>query len=208
MNMKKLITATFVALLIGFSAKAQLEIKPTVGINLSNVSTSPNGTKTKAKAGYQFGGSIMFGNRVYLSPGIYYFQQVTQYVISNPDGSTTAITSDDKVAGVKIPILLGFKIIDPETDPLINFRVFAGPSANFNTKTKFSSGFGSDPIKWKKNTWGAQVGAGIDISVFFIEAGYEFGLSSSYEGDSASQNFKDIKHNTFVLNLGARFVIQ
>ena len=208
MNMQKLITATFVALLIGFSAKAQLEIKPTAGINLSNVSTTPSGTKTSAKMGYQFGGSIMFGSRLYLSPGIYYFQQVTQYVISNPDGSTTARTSDEKIAGVKIPILVGFKFIDPDTDPTVNFRVFAGPSVNFNTTNKFSHGFGSDPIKWKKNTWGAQIGAGVDVSFFFVEAGYEFGLSSTYEGDAASQNFKDIKHNTFVLNVGARFVIQ
>ena len=208
MNMQKLLTATLVAMLIGFTAQAQFEIKPTAGINLSNVSTTPSGTKTSAKMGYQFGGSLMFGNRLYLSPGIYYFQQVTQFVISNPDGSTTAITSDAKTAGVKIPLLVGFKLIDPETDPMVNFRIFAGPSVNFNTKSKFSSGFGSDEIKWKKNTWGAQVGAGLDVSFFFVEAGYEFGLSSSYEGDSASQNFKDIKHNTFVLNVGARFVIQ
>lgn len=205
--MKKLLTATLVALLIGFTAKAQLEIKPTAGINLSNVSTAPSGTKTSAKIGYQFGGSLMFGNRIYLSPGIYYFQQVTQYVIDNPDGSTTAITSNEKIAGVKIPVLLGYKFIDPSTDPLINFRVFAGPSINFNTTNKFSKGFGSDPIKWKKNTWGAQIGAGIDVSFLFIEAGYEFGLSSNYEGDAASQNFKDTKHNTFVVNVGARFVI-
>lgn len=208
MNMQKLLTATLVALLIGFSAKAQFEIKPTAGINLSNVSTAPSGTKTSAKMGYQFGGSVMFGNRIYLSPGIYYFQQKTQYVISNADGSTTAITSNEKTAGVKIPILVGFKLIDPETDPMVNFRVFAGPSVNFNTESKFSDGFGSDPIKWKKNTWGAQVGAGLDVSFFFVEAGYEFGLSSSYEGDSAYENFKDTKHNTFVVNVGARFVIK
>lgn len=207
MNMTKLLTATLVALLIGFTANAQFEIKPTAGINLSNVSSTPSGTKTEAKIGYQFGGSVMFGNRIYLSPGIYYFQQVTQYVISNPNGSTTAITSDEKIAGVKIPLLVGFKLIDPETDPLINFRIFAGPSVNFNTKNKFSDGFGSDEIKWKKNTWGAQVGAGIDVAFLFIEAGYEFGLSSTYKGDSAYENFKDTKHNTFVVNVGARFVI-
>lgn len=207
MNTKKLLTATLVALLFAFTANAQLEIKPTAGINLSNVSTTPNGTKTTAKIGYQFGGSVMFGNRLYLSPGIFYFQQVTQYVIDNPDGSTTAITSDEKTAGVKIPVLLGFRFIDPETDPLLNFRVFAGPSVNFNTTNKFPDGFGSDEIKWKKNTWGAQIGAGVDLAFLFLEAGYEFGLSSSYEGDSASENFKDIKHNSFVLNVGARFVI-
>lgn len=208
MKIKKVLTATFIALLIGFSAKAQLEIKPTVGINLSNVSTTPSGTKTSAKVGYQFGGSLMFGNRVYVSPGIYYFQQKTQYVISNPDGSTTAKTSDETIAGVKIPLLVGFKLIDPETDPVVNFRIFAGPSANFNTTNKFSDGVVNDQIKWKKNTWGAQVGAGLDASIFFVEAGYEFGLTSSYEGDSASENFKDTKHNTFVLNAGVRLVIK
>ncbi len=207
MNTKKLLAATMVALLVGFTAKAQLEIKPTVGINVSNVSSSPNGTKTSGKVGYQFGGSLMFGDRLYLSPGIFYFQQVTQYAVDNPDGSTTVSTSDEKIAGVKIPVLLGFRLIDPETDPLVNFRVFAGPSVNFNTSTRFSDGFGDDEIQWKKNTWGAQIGGGVDLAFLFLEAGYEFGLSSSYEGDSASENFKDIKHNSFVLNAGVRFLI-
>jgi len=208
MNKKKLLSTILFALLIGFTANAQLEIKPTVGINLSKVNSNPAGTTTKAKIGYQFGGSLMFGNRLYLSPGIYYYQQVTQYVINNPNGNTTAITTDEKFAGVKIPVLLGFKFIDPATDPLFNVRVFAGPSALFNTTHTFSEGFGNDEIKWKKNTWGAQIGAGIDVAFLFVEAGYEFGLSTPYEGDSVSDNFKDVKHNTFVLNAGIRFVIQ
>lgn len=205
--MKKILTVTVLALLVSFAAKAQLEIKPTVGVNLSNVSTTPSGTKTSAKMGYQFGASVMFGERLYLSPGIYYYQQKTQYVIQNSENSTTLVTSDEKIAGVKIPLLVGFKIIDPTNDPMINLRVFAGPSVLFNTTNKFSDGVINDNVNWKKNTWGAQVGAGVDISIFFIEAGYEFGLSSAYEGDSASENFKDIKHNTFVVNAGLRFAL-
>ncbi len=207
MNMKKFLATTLVALLISFTASAQLEIKPTVGINLSNVSSSLDGTQTKAKVGYQFGGSLMFGSRIYLSPGIFYYQQVTEFVQDKPDGSTIAITSDEKIAGVKIPVLLGVKLIDPESDPLINFRVFAGPSVLFNTTNKFSDGFGNDQIKWKKNTWGAQIGAGVDVAILFLEAGYEFGLSSTYEGDAALENLKDAKHNTFVLNAGLRFML-
>lgn len=205
--MKKILTVTVLALLVSFAAKAQLEIKPTVGVNLSNVSTTPSGTKTSAKMGYQFGASVMFGERLYLSPGIYYYQQKTQYVIQNSENSTTLVTSDEKIAGVKIPLLVGFKIIDPTNDPMINLRVFAGPSVLFNTTNKFSDGVINDNVNWKKNTWGAQVGAGVDISIFFIEAGYEFGLSSAYEGDSASETFKDIKHNTFVVNAGLRFAL-
>lgn len=203
--MKKFLSVTLIAMLIGVAAQAQLEIKPTVGINLSNVSSSPNGVKTSAKTGYQFGGSMMFGNRLYLSPGIYYYQQVTEFVIDNPDGSTTAIVSDEKIAGVKIPVLLGLRLIDPSSDPLLNVRVFAGPSVLFNTKNKFSKGFGNDEIRWKKNSWGGQVGAGVDLAFLFAEVGYEFGLSSTYEGDAASENFKDVKHNTFVFNVGLRF---
>lgn len=205
--MKKIFTVTILALLFSVAAKAQLEIKPTVGINLSNVNSAPNGTKTSAKMGYQFGGSLMFGDRLYLSPGIFYFQQVTQYVIDNPDNSTTLVTSDEKIAGVKIPLLVGYRLIDPENDPLVNLRVFAGPSVLFNTSNKFSEGVINDEVNWKKNSWGAQIGAGVDLAFLFAEVGYEFGLSSTYEGDSASENFKDVKHNTFVFNAGVRFVL-
>jgi len=205
--MKKILTVTVLAFLICFNAEAQVEVKPTVGINLSNVNSTPSGTKTSAKMGYQFGGSLMFGDRLYLSPGIFYYQQVTQYVIEGSNNSTTLITSDEKIAGVKIPVLLGYRLLDPVNDPLVNFRLFAGPSILFNTSNKFSEGLTNDDVNWKKNSWGAQVGAGIDVAFLFAEVGYEFGLSSKYEGDSASENFKDIKHNTFVVNVGLRFVL-
>ena len=205
MNMKKFLSATLIAMLIGFTAKAQLEVKPTVGINLSNVRSAPDGTTTSAKLGYQIGGSLMFGTRIYLSPGIYYYQQTTQYVMQNPGGGSTAITSDEKIAGVKIPLLVGLKVINPENDPLINLRLFAGPSLLFNTKNTFSGGIPNDQINWKKSSWGAQIGAGLDVSFLFLEAGYEFGLSNTFDSNSAAGNFSDTKHNTFILNAGVRF---
>lgn len=205
--MKKFLSATIVAMLIGFAGKAQVEIKPTVGFNLSNVNSAPSGTQTSAKMGYQIGGSLMFGNRIYVAPGFFYFQQVTQYIFDNPSGSTTTITSDEKNAGVKIPVLVGYKIINPENDPFFNLRLFAGPSLLFNTKNTFSNGVNNDEINWKKTTWGFQVGAGLDVSFVFVEAGYEFGLTNTIDGDTAGENFKDIKHNTFILNAGVRFLL-
>lgn len=206
--MKKILSVMVLAFLIGFTANAQVEIKPTIGLNLSNVNSAPSGTKTTAKTGYQFGGSLMFGDRLYLSPGILYYRQVTRYVIENPNNnSTTLVTSDEKIAGVKIPVLLGYRFIDPSNDPLFNLRLFAGPTVLFNTSNKFSEGVINDEVNWKKNSWGAQLGAGIDVAFLFVEVGYEFGLSNKYEGDSAYENFKDIKHNTFVVNFGLRLVI-
>lgn len=205
MKLNKILFATVIAMCTTFVAKAQLEIKPTVGLNLSKVSPS-DGVVTTAKIGYQIGASAIFGRRVYLSPGIYYCQHTTQYVFDIPNG-TTVLTAEEKIAGIKIPVLLGVRIIDPETDPIVNVRVFAGPSILFNTKNSFSDGFGDDEINWKSNSWGAQVGAGIDIAFVFVEVGYEFGLTKTSEWRLNTGDFEDPKHDTFILNAGLRFEI-
>ncbi|MCZ4409971.1 porin family protein [Cryomorphaceae bacterium 1068] len=198
--MKYLITFTFLAFF--FVAHSQVEIRPFIGMNFSNVSDSPDGTSTQAKIGSQIGASLMIGNRFHLNPGIAYFSRSTEY------SSSGNVNVDQTVEGVTIPILVGYRFVDPTTEPFLNFRAFAGPSLMFLTTTKYDNGEINDAVDWNDSQWGAQVGAGLDVSIFFVDVTYEFGLTNTNDGlkeqDGIFDNFTEFKQNTFIVNAGVR----
>ena len=171
-------------------------------MNFSNVSDSPNGTDTQAKIGGQIGANVMIGNRFHLNPGIAYFTRSTEF------SSSGDVNLDQTVEGVTIPILIGYRFVDPTTEPFLNFRLSAGPSLMFLTTTKYDNGEATEAVNWNDSQWGAQIGAGLDISIFFIDAGYEFGLTNTHDGlkeDSGFfEDFGKIKQNTFIINAGVR----
>jgi len=200
--MKKSILLATLLLAGTFSAMAQFEIRPLAGLNFSNVSETPDGVNTQAKVGYQVGANVLIGNNWILYPGIQYFQRNTEFSSTNPNGGNDSY--DQEIGGVIIPILGGFRFLNPDTDPFINFRIMAGPSISFLTKTTFSQNIIDDEIDWKSSVWGGQVGAGLDVSIFFLDVNYEFGLSKNADASENASNFNDIRNNTFYISAGVR----
>jgi len=198
--MKTLFSLVFFTAFI--ACQAQVEIRPYLGANFSNVSKTPDGTSTKAKLGGQIGASMMIGNRFHLNPGIAYFSRSTEF------SSSGDLNTDQTVEGVIIPILVGYRFVDPTTEPFLNFRLFAGPSLMFLTTRKYDNGEFNDVVDWNDSQWGAQVGAGLDVSIFFVDFTYEFGLTNTNDGIKEDQgfvgSFGDIKQNTFMVNAGVR----
>ncbi len=198
--MKFILSFAFFAVFI--ACQAQVEIRPYLGANFSNVSKTPDGTSTKAKLGGQVGASLMIGNRFHLNPGIAYFSRSTEY------STTDNFQTDQTVEGVVIPILVGYRFVDPTTEPLLNFRLQAGPSLMFLTTTKYDNGDINDAVNWNDSQWGAQIGAGLDVSIFFLDVIYEFGLTNTNDGlkenSGVFENFTDFKQNTFIINAGVR----
>jgi hypothetical protein len=198
--MKSFLILAFFAAFI--TCQAQVEIRPFLGANFSDVSKTSDGTSTKAKLGGQIGASLMIGNRFHLNPGIAYFSRSTEF--STSDNFQT----DQTVEGVIIPILVGYRLVDPTTEPFFNFRLFAGPSLMFLTTTKYDNGDFNDVVDWNDTQWGAQLGAGLDVSIFFVDFTYEFGLTNTNDGLSGDSglvgNFSEVKQNTFIVNAGVR----
>lgn len=195
----------FILLSFGFlvnSAMAQVEIRPFLGANFSNVSKTPDGASTQAKIGGQIGASLMIGNRFHLNPGIAYFSRTTEYVFSD----SPELDADLLINGVSIPILVGYRFVDPTSEPLFNFRLYAGPSLMFLTKNEFSGDTENDIIDWNNTLWGGQVGAGIDLFIFFVDVSYEFGLTDTFDGgeNNTISDFTKVKNNTFYVNAGVR----
>lgn len=168
-----------------------------MGVNFSDVSKAPDGVTTQARLGAQVGASAIFGKQFHFMPGIAWFARSTQYSVAG------ATNFDQKVNGVLVPLLVGYRFVDAESRPFFNARLFAGPAMMFLNRTEFTDGQANESVDWSSTQWGAQMGLGFDIAIFFLDVGYEFGLSNTAEGASAS-GFSDIRNNTFYANAGLR----
>ncbi len=195
--MKKIILSFFL-MAAAFTVSAQLEIRPFLGANFSNVTKSADGTSTQAKLGGQLGASLLIGNKLHVMPGIALFSRSTEYSVAGD------VNTDQTVNGVMIPILIGYRIFDATEKPFFNFRLWTGPSLMFLTTTKLDDSDFNEAIDWKSNQWGYQIGAGLDIAIFFVDFGYEVGLSNTGEAKSGLSGVTDIKSNTFLINAGVR----
>lgn len=200
LNMKKSILV-LVFISFAFAGYSQVEVRPFLGANFSNVSETQNGVSTKAKLGGQIGVGLQFGNRFYFNPQIAYFSRSTEFSYKD----NLNINTEQKVSGVSIPLLLGLRVIDLASDPLVNVRIFGGPSLLFLTHKEFTNEGIDETVDWNTTQWGAQLGAGLDVSIFFVDASYEWGLSKTNKYEAGS-NFKDVKNNTFYINAGVRLL--
>ncbi|MFL5745196.1 MAG: outer membrane beta-barrel protein [Niastella sp.] len=155
------------ALLFGtMMAQAQIVIKPAAGVNFTDLSKDEGG-EFKARVGWQIGGSIMLSkDRVYLEPGVFYVQKSTKFESSNSSVSDV----DFNISGIRVPVTIGVNLLDEKST--VNVRIFGGGSAFVLTNTK-----NLDKDFLKNADWGVYAGAGLDISLFFLDASYEWSLT-------------------------------
>ena len=161
--MKKYYLIFAVLFLSATSAMSQVEIKGLIGTNFSKLSGTHDGKTFSGKAGYQFGGSLLFGDKFYVEPGIQFGR--SSRIITE---SSTSIDFDQNF--VKIPVYAGYHILGAESD-VFALRVFAGPAVSIQGKvTKGSEQIGKDDIK--KAIWAVDGGVGLDILFLFVEVNY------------------------------------
>lgn len=150
------------------AATAQVAIKPAVGLNFTDFTKDPATGKYKAKAGYQFGGSVAFGKKVYLEPGFYWVKKSTEYITE--DTNEKDINFD--LSGIRIPVSVGFNLLGSEKS-IIGLRVYGGASAFLLTTVKELN-----KDDFKTASWGAFAGAGLDIALVFVEIKQEWSLTN------------------------------
>ncbi len=186
--MKKLtlLVALVVAAIAG--ANAQVELKALVGMNFATF----HGTDAdvSAKAGYQFGGGVLIGEKFYVEPGIQFVRRT-----STITAESTSIDFSQNL--VKIPVYAGVHVLGAEDEPFA-LRLFAGPSLSIPGKIKDGGDFFSkDNIN--SSIWAVDGGVGLDIFFLFVEANYEYSFndyfSDSFNGDNG-------KHGAFIVNAG------
>ena len=189
--MKK-ITLSLIFFLFAFASFGQVELKPAIGINVTNVSKDPDSGSTKGQVGYQVGASVLIGEKFYVEPGIFYVRKSTQFV---EEGSSPNELQLD-MSGIRIPVAVGYHLLGNE-ESLAALRILGGGSAFFVTGVDAE---GASKDDFKSPTWGLFAGAGLDLWIFFLDVKYEWSLTDV----SSITDFDVGKYRSFYSNLGVR----
>jgi len=214
--MKKLIlTVTLLTVVMVLSAFAQLpftfDLGLKLGINSSKITTNNpsisgytfSDFRSDAKSGIDFGAFARIGGKkVYLQPELLYCKRNGQ--TSFTAGSQTGVQSLD-LTTIKIPVLLGFKLIDLK---IASLRAFTGPAMSFVTSGSSinSAVVNLDPKNYKNNIWDWQLGAGVDVLKFTFDVRYEWGLSKLSDGGTSTNIGFVNKGNLLTFSLGFKFI--
>src|SRR5687767_8530219 len=165
--MKQVLTVFCMFFIITPMLKAQVEIKPAIGMNFTDFSKDPNGGDSKARPGYQLGGSVAFGKKLYVEPGLFFMKQSTEYTSSNSNDPDV----EYNISGLRIPIAVGYKLLSDENSEF-GLRAFGGLSAFILTHVK-----DLEKDDFKSASFGTFLGAGVDVSFVFIELQYQWSLT-------------------------------
>ena len=189
--MKKF-TLILIVLFMAIAAYSQVELKPAIGINVSNVSKDPDTGNATGQVGYQVGASVLIGEKFYIDPGIFYVKKSTQFV---EEGTSVEELKLD-MSGIRIPVAVGYHLLGNE-ESLAALRILGGGSAFFVTGVDAE---GANKDDFKSPTWGLFAGAGLDIWILFLDVKYEWSLTDV----SSVTDFDIGKYRSFYSNLGVR----
>jgi hypothetical protein len=199
--MKK--TAITVLILLSFiSTQAQVvDLRLFGGIGFLSITTA-NRTETIDGVSYkhniapgsplfQFGAATTLGKRFFLQPGVTFQGVGVENLLDDPTGKE--YKDEIILSAITVPLKVGVRVVNPDDENLINFRVFGGLDGQFITKVdhKTKSGLIGDVTKEDFNNMllYADLGMGIDILFLFADAGYRIGLNPFLNsGDNSKAN--------------------
>ncbi len=187
--LKSLLAVCGIALIPALSSAQEVRLYG--GYNGSNVSKAGI-EKWTGRAGYQFGADLTIGSRWFLKPGIEFMVRNLNYSLAGtgPDGSTIAPDTefDYTSRSLRIPVMVGLHLIDPENDPAVNLYIMGGPSALMNLNADLNNN--ALNVETNSNQWYIGFGGGLEISFLFAEVGYDVAMSNVFRGDGFSTNPK------------------
>ena len=200
-----------IVLFISTFSFAQLGLGIKAGASVSNFPPDKNDIETILGGGYQLGAFARIGDKWHIQPEVYF---TSKSGTINYDFQTVNIKQEIILKAVDVPILIGWKIIDP---PMMNVRLQAGPVASFVSEKKFNVSFDGvkqdDPSEEYVNSysdlnWGLQFGAGADFLFLSVDLRYELGLNNIYKNADGLPEipFDNIKSNLLLLSVGWKFL--
>jgi len=201
--MKKFLIAVFI-IVFGSAVNAQgiFSLGPKVGYNSYKLSTDLDSIQASIKKSFQIGAFVRIGKKFYLQPEANY--QVSESTLSQSIG-TVVQSQDVTLKSIKVPALIGYKIINKS---VFNLRLMAGPAITFvldkqlnpEQMNEFWPVHSVDDIK--NSVWSVQMGAGLDVFFVTLDVRYEMGLENIYNGSSDL----NMKNNMFNVSLGFKFL--
>ncbi len=194
------ILLSLILVLAGLGAQAQITLRGYFGINNTKLTENFNDASWRSKLGYQAGADLLIGTRVFLQTGL-------QWELVNSTLEPTDPSLDDafnfSASHIRVPLMIGFRLIDPDVSSMFNIRVFTGPDAAFvlNSEESFFNNIQFNKDALKGANFGYTVGAGVDILFLFADVGYRWGISRIWEQESVQNGSRT---NIFYANVGIK----
>ena len=198
-------------------ASGQVNLGLKAAITRSTLTTDLQEISEAAKAGWQAGVFVRIGDKWHLQPEAYFTAKTGKLEYTGIDVNDPAKTGNVTQAitfnTVDIPLLIGYKIMDP---PTFNIRLQAGPVMSIMVNKKFEvSSEGIDAPEpsdqyedaFRDANWGLQFGAGVDFLFLTADLRYELGLNDMFDGGALATGNQDpsvgkFKNNVFMLSVG------
>jgi len=202
--MKKIFLLLFLVALVSsaMSQGTSFSLGPKIGYNSNTLTNNFDSIQSGINNSFQIGAFMRIGKKVYFQPEVNY-----QLVNGNLNKSTSSalLSQDMTIKSVKIPALIGLKLINSNR---LNLRIMAGPAFTFlfNKNLDPSEMNKLWPIQsvddLKNSLWSVQTGVGLDVLLLTLDVRYELGIENMYDGTS---NF-ELKQNTFTISLGIKLL--
>ena len=167
------------------------ELKPAVGLSWTGVSKDPASGDTQAQLGWQIGGTVLLGEKLYFEGGAFYAKKSTDITAVSASQSI-----DFKgVSGVRIPAMIGYRFGGGHDS--LALRIFGGGSAFIVTSVDAE---GLSKGDFESPTYGIFAGAGLDFLFLFTDLAFEWSVT-----DVAKTSTIDVGQSRSVfLNVGVR----
>lgn len=170
--------------------KKKDEFKVMAGTNFNNMSLSSNSTyNSSSNLGYLIGAKYKRGKFFYWEVGARY--NAASYKLSDENGKDNL-----NVKNLDVPINVGVNLLSV-TSRIVGLRAFVGALPTFVLNTS-DNDFTIEKDDLNTFLMQAQLGVGVDIAFFFLEAGVNYGFTDVLKTESSNptQGF---------INLGFRF---
>ena len=188
-------------------------------LSLSNMSSVSNGSydlnSVKSEMWNNFHVGVFgraFISSFFIQPEVLYSVNKKEYEITIQDVNNQDVKLDKflDISTVDIPLLLGLRVVNLD---VVNLRVFAGPKFRLLTGStlefKNISGGNFNPnvlvTDIKKAKVGLELGAGIDILPFVIEARYNI-IDNMDETKLGDVKIANLPASTFIISIGFKLL--
>jgi len=191
------IILTSVICLMAFSLSAQIDVIPRFGVNASGLDAKLTDFETEANTGWNAGVDLQLGQgMIFLQPGAHYYRFDAD-LTSNPDiEDALELKGKTTINQIKTPVNLGVRLTGD--GGLLDIYATGGVTPTFLMGVRESDEFAFDESNLNEITWGANVGAGVNLWFLNLDMRYEWGLSDFFKDSNA-------KNNVFTAAVGIRF---
>lgn len=187
----------FAFILLSAAAFGQVTFNPKVGANVSGLDAKLKDFQTEAKVGWNAGFDLRLGEGfIYLQPGLHYNSATARLFQDLDVNDNIKLEDETTIQSLKLPVNIGLRLTGDSR--WLGVHAVGGITPTYLLGVKEQPSFPLNREDLKNWTLGANVGLGIDILFFTVDATYEIGLSDYFENAAG-------KNNMFTLSAGVRF---